>query len=98
MGDIDKGIEALLEDVEDVEDDSFPVNFDESVDSENLSAGAGSASRTVKKAPIGDGNVSDVDLSVRNFAPVEKYFEDTPNNVYNDPSYYKSTLGGEGEE
>nr|MCR5761963.1 hypothetical protein [Treponema sp.] len=47
---------------------------------------------------IGDGNVSDVDLSVRNFAPVEKYFEDTPNNVYNDPSYYKSTLGGEGEE
>ncbi len=51
----------------------------------------------VKKAAIGVGNVSAVDLSVRAFAPIEKYFEDKPNEVFADTSYYKTALGGEGE-
>ncbi|MBR1912350.1 MAG: hypothetical protein IJ828_08355 [Treponema sp.] len=99
MGDIDEGIAAMLDDVEETEEnDSFPMNFDEGDSSESSAATAGASARAVKKAPIGDANVSDVDLSVRNFAPIEKYFEDAPNAVYNDPAYYKTTLGGEGEE
>ena len=103
MGDIDESVAALLDDVEETEENDFPVNFDDDSSDDSAafagaSAGAGASARVVKKAPIGDANVSGVDLSVRNFAPIEKYFEDTPNNVYNDPSYYKSTLGGEGEE
>ncbi len=101
MGDIDEGIASLLENVEETEENDFPVNFDDESSDDSMafaSAGAGTSSRVVKKAPIGDANVSEVDLSVRNFAPVEKYFEDEPNSVYNDPAYYKTTLGGEGEE
>lgn len=87
----DDNISDLLDNVE--EDNDFPMSFDDE------SSGNDEASKkTVKKAPIGDGNVSEVDLSVRCFAPVEKYFEDAPNPVYNDPAYYKTTLGGEGEE
>ncbi len=51
----------------------------------------------VQKAPVGAGNVADVDLTVKYFAPIEKFFEDTPNKVFDDPSYYKTALGGEGE-
>ncbi len=101
MGDIDEGIASLLDNVEETEENDFPVNFDDESSDDSMafaSAGAGTSSRVVKKAPIGDANVSEVDLSVRNFAPVEKYFEDEPNSVYNDPAYYKTTLGGEGEE
>ena len=101
MGDIDEGIASLLDNVEETEENDFPVNFDDDSSDDSMafaSAGAGTSSRVVKKAPIGDANVSEVDLSVRNFAPVEKYFEDEPNSVYNDPAYYKTTLGGEGEE
>ncbi len=101
MGDIDEGIASLLDNVEETEENDFPVNFDDESSDDSMafaSAGAGTSSRVVKKAPIGDANVSEVDLSVRDFAPVEKYFEDEPNSVYNDPAYYKTTLGGEGEE
>ncbi len=101
MGDIDEGIASLLDNVEETEENDFPVNFDDESSDDSMafaSAGAGTSSSVVKKAPIGDANVSEVDLSVRNFAPVEKYFEDEPNSVYNDPAYYKTTLGGEGEE
>ncbi len=102
MGDIDERVASLLDDVtdetNDTENDSFPMNFDESEPSGNSMSADSGSSRVVKKAPIGDANVSEVDLSVRTFAPVEKYFEDEPNAVYNDPAYYKTTLGGEGEE
>lgn len=41
--------------------------------------------------------VWDVDLNVREFKPITKFFEDTPNPVYDDPAYYKTAVGGEGE-
>ena len=40
---------------------------------------------------------SDVDLSLTEFAPITKFFEDTPSKVFDDPAYYKTALGGEGE-
>ncbi len=51
----------------------------------------------VKKASVGDGNVAEVDLTVRSFAPITKYFEDKANPVFDDPAYYKTCLGNEGQ-
>ena len=39
-----------------------------------------------------------VDLSVTHFAPITKVFEDTPHQIFNDPSYYKTALSGEGDQ
>lgn len=36
-----------------------------------------------------------VDLSKKAFAPIEKIFEETPSDIFNDPSYYKTALTGE---
>jgi hypothetical protein len=44
-----------------------------------------------------ESTVPDVDLSVRQFSPVTKFFEDEPNRIFDDPAYYKSALTGEGD-
>ena len=38
-----------------------------------------------------------VDLSVSQFKPIEKFFEDEPNPVFDDPKYYKTCFTGEDE-
>jgi hypothetical protein len=38
-----------------------------------------------------------VDLTRKTFGPVVKFFEDTPDDVFDDPSYYKTALSGESE-
>ncbi len=40
----------------------------------------------------------DVDLSRTRIAPIVKETEAVPNEFFNDPDFYKKTLGGEGEE
>lgn len=47
-----------------------------------------------KKSPAG---VLEVDLSIHGFSAITKYFEDASSKVYDDPNYYKTCLGGEGE-
>lgn len=37
-----------------------------------------------------------VDLSLHGFKPVEKFYEDVPNPVFEDKSYYRTALNGEG--
>lgn len=37
-----------------------------------------------------------VDLSVTKFNPITKFFEDEPHNYFDDPTYYKTCLTGEG--
>src|SRR5574344_2665223 len=50
-------------------------------------------------APAGDSaaskSMNNVDLSVKAFKPITKFFEDTPSHVFDDPSYYKTALTGE---
>ena len=46
--------------------------------------------------PKMNGCVPEVDLSIKEFAPIKKYFEDTPSKVFDDPEYYKKCLSGEG--
>ena len=43
------------------------------------------------------GTVPQVDLSVKTFAPITKFFEDESNHIFDDSSYYKTALTGEGE-
>ncbi|MBO5137163.1 MAG: hypothetical protein J6B81_01505 [Spirochaetaceae bacterium] len=43
------------------------------------------------------GTASEVDLSIKQFKPITEFFSSTPSNVFDDPSYYKTALGGENE-
>lgn len=42
-------------------------------------------------------SASDVDLSVKTFAPITEFFSKTPNPTFGDPSYYKTALSGEND-
>ena len=43
------------------------------------------------------GCVPEVDLNIREFRPITKFFNDEPSKVYDDPVYYKKVLTGEGQ-
>lgn len=43
------------------------------------------------------GPVPEVDLSIKAFKPIEKVFEDENQHYFDDPSYYKSAIAGEGQ-
>ena len=43
------------------------------------------------------GPVPEVDLSVKEFKPIEKVFLDEPANYFDDSSYYKTAIAGEGQ-
>lgn len=43
------------------------------------------------------GCVPEVDLNIKSFRPIEKYFNEEPSQVYDDPTYYKKCLTGEGQ-
>lgn len=49
------------------------------------------ASEIRKRTPF------EVDLAVKSFEPIEKYFEDTPHEYFNDTKYYNTALSGEGD-
>ena len=42
-------------------------------------------------------SIHEVDLSRHEFAPIEKFVNDTPSDVYNDTKYYKTALTGENQ-
>ena len=54
------------------------------------------------KAPEASGgklrDASEVDLSLTHFEKVEKFFSDTPHNLFDSSEFYKSVLKGEGED
>lgn len=43
------------------------------------------------------GPVPEVDLSIKEFKPVEKVFENESQHYFDDPSYYKTAIAGEGQ-
>ncbi len=42
-------------------------------------------------------SIHEVDLSRKEFAPIEKFTNDTPSEIYNDTKYYKTALTGENQ-
>ena len=98
--DIDPSIAALLADTQDEipevelnvpkKDGISSFGGPQNKDFENFVAEKSSGK------PKRNGCVPEVDLNIKSFAPIEKYFEDTPSKCYDDPSYYKKCLTGEG--
>ncbi len=43
------------------------------------------------------GPVPEVDLSIKEFKPIEKVFEDESQHYFDDPTYYKTAIAGEGQ-
>ena len=91
--DLDPDIAALLNstEMEDTETsgvadmgDNFPSPDYDFSSGEESSGGAGQQE-------------GKVDLTVTKFAPIEKFFSDTPHKVFDDPNYYKTALSGESE-
>lgn len=92
--DIDPEIAALLGDS--VADDA---GSETSVDAEEFESAlpAERPSRDLDDTDDNGEGIPNVDLSISKFAPVEKFFEDEPNPVFDDPKYYKTCFTGEDE-
>ena len=82
------GNESAQNDLPDVADMSDAGSFDTSMDDSKpaISSGAGGAK-----------SIHEVDLSRNQFAPIEKFVNDTPSEVFNDTTYYKTALTGENQ-
>ena len=63
----------------------FPINSPSSGSSSSVSTSSSNKS------------IHEVDLSRKEFAPIEKFLNDTPSDVYNDTKYYKTALTGENQ-
>ncbi len=88
---LDPTIAALLEETE----KSLPRNNYSSievseVDNYSFTSPKNEEKKTEKKG------THDVDLSITKFNAIEKFFEDEPHVYFDDPSYYKTCLTGEG--
>ena len=98
--DIDPGIAALLEQSEASMEQDYDDGADNAANGDNSPMGF--EVTTERYAKDDDDDKSDqsplpVDLSKTQFKPIEKYFEDTPTAVFDDTTYYKTCLSGEGE-
>ena len=67
--------------------DDFTGSLDEMSDFSPLETG------DEPKKPV----AGQVDLSITKFEPITKFFEDTPHTYFDDKSYYKTALTGEGD-
>ncbi|MBO5607072.1 MAG: hypothetical protein J5930_04180 [Treponema sp.] len=95
--DIDPGIAALLGDAG--AEDNLPSteHNNESVIDVNDLDFEGRDKENNDQSDTSDGGIPSVDLNVSQFKPIEKYFEDEPNPVFDDPKYYKTCFTGEDE-
>lgn len=100
--DIDPSIEALLNNVKD-ETDSEEIDVSSFDDSgKNYSAFEKKFRKEIeaKKSEANSSSpksIHNVDLSQKEFPPVEKFLNDVPSKVFDDPSYYKTVLTGENQ-
>src|SRR5574344_909013 len=93
--DLDPTIAALLAEAENSRpQDIAPLEKEVEVSIDEIPSGHDEDEDEKDSMP---GGVPDVDLSIRQFKPITKFFEDTPNTVFDDPAYYKSALTGEGD-
>ena len=93
MSDIND-LDALLDSAEIMPAPSVPsmkVSFDD------FGAIGNSGDNQGIKRPNMTGCVPDVDLSIKEFQEITKFFEDEPSKVYDDQNYYKKCLSGEGQ-
>ncbi len=99
--DIDPSIAALLSDSQDdipeakidipKKNESAFSNVKKDKDFENFVAEKTSGKPKMR------GCIPEVDLNIKEFAPIEKFFLDEPNQCFDDKDYYKKCLTGEGQ-
>jgi hypothetical protein len=103
---IDPSIAALLQETEDSLPDNsraapkFEVVNAEEAKTQVKKQFAAQKETKIDNKKLGEAvtdKVPEVDLSVKAFRPIEKYFEDTPGKMFDDPGYYKNCLTGEGQ-
>jgi hypothetical protein len=93
--DLDPTIAALLAEAENSRpQDIAPLEKEVEVSIDDIPSGYNEDEDEKDTAPCG---IPDVDLSIRQFKPITKFFEDTPSCIFDDPTYYKSALTGEGD-
>ena len=87
--DLDPTIAALLAETQADEGPSDLPSFkDISDEPPRMDSRRDSASESIHK----------IDLSQSGFAEITKFYEDESNHIFDDTSYYKTALGGEGEQ
>ena len=84
--DLDPTIAALLAETE---EDTGPIELPSFREIED---------RPVRQADFSADSAHRVDLSKRSFNEVTKFYEEEPNHIFDDKNYYKTALGGEGEQ
>jgi hypothetical protein len=98
--DIDPSIAALLSDSHDEIPDagySVPLKEVSILEEERDKDFEDFLAEKSSGKPKMNGCVPEVDLNIKEFRPIEKFFEDTPNKIYDDSGYYKKCLTGEGQ-
>lgn len=88
---LDPEIAKLLADATSSEPDTlYPDNFGQTIAEQPEPTVDNTAASNEKKSLT-------VDLSKKQFKPIEKFFSDHKNSVFSDPQYYKTALSGEKE-
>lgn len=88
---LDPEIAKLLADAASSEPDTlYPDNFGQTIAEQPEPTVDNTAASNEKKSLT-------VDLSKKQFKPIEKFFSDHKNSVFSDPQYYKTALSGEKE-
>ncbi|MBQ6780449.1 MAG: hypothetical protein IJP62_04375 [Treponema sp.] len=97
MTDLDPTIAALLAEASANQQDDSAADFDDF----EVGNASGSSFKTLSdQMDFGedkDESVPSVDLSVTHFQTIEKLFEDEPHHYFDDKTYYKTALTGEGD-
>ena len=74
-----------------------PAESDAGFSFDSPSDGAAAEFSSSGSSSGGSRSIHEVDLSRKEFAPIEKFVNDTPSDVYNDTKYYKTALTGENQ-
>ena len=101
---LDPSIAALLASVTPSDPDSGASASSEGGDSPDVFGGMGAKESNFEQmfmeqsAPQKkSGPVPEVDLSIKEFKPIEKVFEEESQHYFDDPTYYKTAIAGEGQ-
>ncbi|MEE3411867.1 MAG: hypothetical protein VZQ47_05175 [Treponema sp.] len=101
---LDPSIAALLASVTPSDPDAGASASGEGGDSPDVFGGMGAKESNFEQmfmeqsAPQKkSGPVPEVDLSIKEFKPIEKVFEEESQHYFDDPTYYKTAIAGEGQ-
>lgn len=96
---LDPEIEALLKNVGNSSDNADSI-LDNAEDIDIPSKRKSLFSKSIDEVVHGNGgskSIHEVNLSKQSFDPIEKLLNDTPSEVFNDKTYYKTALTGENQ-